>query len=386
VKVYGKTTVSEFLGDLVVYRKLAPADERLPNLDEIRDQLGLPRGRLPRKTEPEYAQVIVRLLREARALDRPDTTIEHLVYVGDTRLNDGTAFANLCQAGKWPGIAFIGSETEEPAEAKLVSAGARSPDDTREKGPVLYLANRWAALHNFDRYCAEHGFPIDAKTAVVVDLDKTALGARGRNAHVIDQARVLAVRHTVADLLGEDFDEETFQNAYDHLNQTDFHPFTADNQDYLAYICLVLGSGLYGLDEVIATVRTGRLETFAQFIWQVNERASEMTPELRAIHTEIYGNVRAGDPTPFKAFRYNEYQTTVARMGQMGDNVPASELLANEIVITQEVRAQALEWRARGALLFGLSDKPDEASVPSSALAAQGFRAIHETETHAVGG
>jgi hypothetical protein len=37
-------------------------------------------------------------------------------------------------------------------------------------------------------------------------------------------------------------------------------------------------------------------------------------------------------------------------------------------------------------LLFGLSDKPDEASVPSEALASQGFRAIHRAETHAVGG
>ena len=62
------------------------------------------------------------------------------------------------------------------------------------------------------------------------------------------------------------------------------------------------------------------------------------------------------------------------------------ELLANEIVITQEVREVALAWRERGALLFGLSDKPDEASIPQPAQAAQGRQAIHRVETHAVGG
>jgi hypothetical protein len=73
-------------------------------------------------------------------------------------------------------------------------------------------------------------------------------------------------------------------------------------------------------------------------------------------------------------------------MGHKADDAPVAELLAEEILITQEVRAQALEWRSRDALLFGLSDKPDEASIPSPELAAQGYRAIHQTATHAVGG
>jgi hypothetical protein len=185
--------------------------------------------------------------------------------------------------------------------------------------------------------------------------------------------------------LDQAFDAAAFRAAYDKLNQQEYHLFTADNQDYLAYICLVLGSGLWGLEEVIADVQSGRLQTFTQFISSVDEHVGEMRPDLAAIHSEIYANVRAGDPTPFKPFRYNEYQTTIARLGQMADDATVEELLAHEIVITQEVRAKALDWRAQGALLFGLSDKPDEASVPSDALAAQGFRAIHQTETHAVG-
>ena len=187
---------------------------------------------------------------------------------------------------------------------------------------------------------------------MLVDLDKTAIGARGRNASVIDGARVAAVRQTVAGLLGEAFDPEAFQRAYDLLNQPEFHPFTADNQDYLAYICLILGSGLYDLDKVVGQVRAGELASFHQFIEGVEERRSDLSPALAAVHGEIYDCVQDGDPTPFKTFRRNEYRLTVGRMGFLGDEAPVEKLLAEEIVITQEVRQAALEWkRQRSAAL-----------------------------------
>ncbi len=68
------------------------------------------------------------------------------------------------------------------------------------------------------------------------------------------------------------------------------------------------------------------------------------------------------------------------------DQAPLSQFLKREILITEEVRSVALEWRRRGALLFGLSDKPDEASIPTDDLATRGYRPIHQVETHAVGG
>jgi hypothetical protein len=373
---HGRTSVHEFLGDLVVYRNLVPVDRRLPPLAEIREQVELPVGVTPRKSQPDYARVMAHLLRQARALDVPGTSIERLVYVGDTRMNDGTAFTNICRAGGWPGLAFIGSERDDPARVEVAE---------QEEG-TLYLANRWAALPDFDRFCRERDFPLDERTAVIVDLDKTALGARGRNDHVIDRARVEAVRRTVGDLLEDSFDPESFQAAYDRLNQVEFHPFTADNQDYLAYICLILGSGLYALESLVTEVRAGRLTTFEQFIAGVNDRAEGLPANLRSIHGGVYALVQQGDPTPFKAFRYNEYQTTVGRMGWLNDGAPVAELLEKEIVITQEVREVALAWRKQGALLFGLSDKPDEASIPMDELAAQGYQPIHRAETHAVGG
>jgi len=117
----------------------------------------------------------------------------------------------------------------------------------------------------------------------------------------------------------------------------------------------------------------------------VDNRAGSLPVNLRHIHDSIYAFVRQGDPTPFKAFRQNEYQITVGRMGYMDEDAPVAELLAHELVITQEVQEMALRWRAQGAILFGLSDKPDEASIPPEELAAQGYRPIHRTETHAVG-
>ncbi len=371
----GRTSVHEFLGDFIVYRNLVPVDRRLPPLAEVRDKVGLAESLVPRKSQPEYARVIVHLLRRARALDAPGTAIERLVYVGDTRLNDGTAFANVCRAGGWPGLAFIGSEKNELARIEIV----------KQEDGDLFLANRWAALTDFDEFCRDRGFALDERAAVIVDLDKTALGARGRNDRVIDGARVEAVRRTVGDLLGDDFQPAAFQAAYDLLNQPEFHPFTTDNQDYLAYVCLILGSGLYTLEPLVAEVRAGRLRDFSQFIAQVDARAGDLPADLRRIHADILARVQRGDPTPFKAFRYNEYRVTVERMGCLADDAPPADLLEQEIVITEEVRQAALRWRKQGALLFGLSDKPDEASIPSAELAAQAYRSIHQTETHAVG-
>jgi len=382
MKIYGRTSVHEFLGDFVVYRNLVPLDQRLPPLAEVRRHVGLPEGVIPRKTAPEYARVIVHLLRQARTLGAPGTSIERLVYVGDTRMSDGTAFANICHAGGWAGLAFIGAERDEPAHVEVVAV---EQDGILPCEATLYLANRWAALADFDHFCHEQGFPLDERTAVIVDLDKTAFGARGRNDHVINRARVEAVRRTVGDLLGDSFDPLAFQTAYDRLNRAEFHPFTADNQDYLAYICLILASGLYELEPLVAEVHAGRMATFEQFIAEVDDRAAELPADLRTIHRQIYARVQEGDPTPFKPFRYNEYRATIERMGHLDDGASVAELLEKEIVITQEVREMALKWRAQGALLFGLSDKPDEASIPPDDLAAQGYRAIHRVETHAVG-
>jgi hypothetical protein len=84
--------------------------------------------------------------------------------------------------------------------------------------------------------------------------------------------------------------------------------------------------------------------------------------------------------TPFKAFRFIEYTETAKRFGCATDTDSATTLLNSEIVITGELWQQALRWKAQGALLFGLSDKPDEA-----ACGPDNSRPIHRLMTHVVG-
>lgn len=373
---WGLSSPHEFLGDLVVYRNLNPLDPRLPPFTKLASRVGLDPDRVPRKSEVNYARVMSILLQEARRLEAPNTRIKRLIYVGDTQLNDGTAFANLCQVQGWRGLAFIGSERSEPPEARHLQVG---PERS------LYLANRWSMLADFDQFCAQQAFPIDAETAVVIDLDKTALGARGRNDHVINEARLDAVRQTMQGLLGDTFDIQVFEQSYNTLNQTEFHPFTTDNQDYLAYLCLIIGMGIISLDALVQEIRGGELKAFEQVLERVDRRVATLPGGLGALHRDIYTRVKAGDPTPFKRFRHMEYRTTVARMGHLAANAEVSDLLAHEITLTEEVQEIAHLWRSRGALLFGLSDKPDEASLPDETLQRQGYQPIHRTPTHAVG-
>ncbi len=202
---------------------------------------------------------------------------------------------------------------------------------------------------------------------------------------MIDEARVQAVHETVAGLLGPRFDPAAFRDAYDLLNQPEFHPFTTDNQDYLAYVCLILGSGLYRLQALVEQIRQDRLQTFEQFIAAVERQRQVLDPGLAAIHNEIFTNVQAGDPTPFKVFRRREFLTTISKFGCLPNSAPIPMLMEQEILITAEVQQAALDWQRQGGLLFGLSDKPDEAAVPTPELAAQGYLSLHLTQTHAVG-
>lgn len=224
---------------------------------------------------------------------------------------------------------------------------------------------------------------MDETTAALIDLDKTAFGARGRNAQVIDAARVEAVRRTVEEVLGRGFNEEVFRAIYDELNQSPYHPFTADNQDYLAYICLMVSGGVYEFSQLLAHLEAGRLASFAQFIEDCAARP--ISNALAPVHREVYANFQRGDLTPFKSFRYREYEETVKRMDCLPDDAEEERILAEEIVITQEVADVCRFLREKGVLLFGLTDKPDESSIPRPELAEKGYLSLHRVTMKVVG-
>jgi hypothetical protein len=367
-----RSCLYELFGDLVVYRDLNPVDPRLPRFEAARAELGLSGAACPRKHEPAYAQTMVWFLQQARALDMPGTVLRELVYLGDTVLSDGSAFRNLRTAGDWRGWAFIGAERDEALSIA-------------EQGDI-YVANRWTALASFVTWMLDQGARLDAGTAVVIDIDKTALGARGRNDGVIDRARVAAVEATVSEALGSFFDPIGFRRAYVELNQAKYHSFTADNQDYLAYACLMLGAGLWSLENLRSDIAAGRLLTAQDLMARVDACRDRLpSPGLRSLHDDIYERVKAGDSTPFKAFRRREYLETTARMGNLPDDIPLAQRLVEEICLTQEVMELGRWFRARACLVTALSDKPDEATMPSPVVASQGHLPLHQTSTHLVG-
>lgn len=390
MQTYGVTTLADLFGDLVILRKLAPLDQRLPALADAWQAMGLSAPRIPRKHEPDYARASVWFVRQARALDLPGAAVRELLFIGDTAMADGNAYRSLAQAGGWPGWCFIGAE-KPGAPASLAA----------EAGNVS-LGNRWALLADWLAAVKAAGARLDEHTAVVVDMDKTAIAARGRNAAVIDNARVEGLHRTAAGLLGKrkmfTFDLARVQAAHHELKEPAYHPFTADNQDYLAYICLAVSAGLIDLPDLAAQVKAGQMRSFEQFIgWadgMLDPRSSTFQKKsnfstgldgLQAIHREVYPLVLAGDPTPFKAFRRNEYLCTVERFGRLPVDAPVEQLLAEQVCITQEVREAALWLKARGCLLLTMSDKPDEATLPTPELASQGYLPLHRTPTTAVG-
>jgi hypothetical protein len=363
MRIHGSAAISDLLGEFVVYRSLRPADPRLPGLAEIRP--GVP----PRKGEPAYAWVVSEMLQAARRISRPGARIERVIMVGDTQRSDGGAFDTICSATGWRGRAFICNE--EPGAAPRI----------HQKGSTVY-ANAWQALHAFHAALEAEEFRIDAGTVVVIDIDKTLIGAKGRNHQLIDKARLVALRMAVAEALGAGFDQRLFETIYHELDQSRYHGLTEDNQDNVAYLCVMVGGGVLSADEPARLLDDGH--TFRDALDLAGDRVLAAAPTLAPFHDEIVRLVLSGDPTPFKAFRRREYHETIARMG-CGTSTSPEALLAEEITITAEIWELAREWERRGALLFGLSDKPDEAAVPDRAEARAGAQPLHRITTHIVG-
>ena len=148
-------------------------------------------------------------------------------------------------------------------------------------------------------------------------------------------ARTTAIEITVAEAIGESFDRDAFRAAYGTINVAKYHPFTADNQDYLAYICLMISAGFITTETLLAEVDAGRVASFRDFIEQVEAGCDRLPSDaLRGLHADIYGLVVAGDPTPFKAFRRREYRETVSRMGHLPDDAPLAQRLVEEVCLT----------------------------------------------------
>ena len=376
LQVFGRGRLSDLFGDMVVYRDLQPLDSRLPKLKVALRELGLSTDDRPRKQDKSYAEIAVWYGKKAQEIRNASKPLQELIFIGDTLYNDGRAFINMRSAEDWQGSCFIGVEVPKEEPAICI-------DDE-----LIYASNRWAKIVDWIQWMIEdQRLKLDEGTMVVVDIDKCILGARGRNDAVIDRARIQGAYRTMNNLLGAQFDGEQFEQHYAELNQPIYHCLTEDNQDYLAYVCLVLNTGLIGFDEIVDEVAKGHLDNFSQFTRLVEMRMM-ITPgsyeSLRESHDAVIMSVRNGDPTPFKRFRRQEFIATIERLGNMPDDSAIEELLSSEITLTEEVWEVATWLKERGCLLLCLSDKPSEASCPHRYVSPD-LPAIHEAETHRVG-
>ena len=365
VFVTGAGTLGDLVGDLVAYRSLRPCDERLADFPIP----PLP----PRKSDPGYAPVVGGLLQQARQLDVPTARLRHLLVIGDNAASDGVAFENLCARFGWSGSAVIVDERFELAET--------GQQEIRSADRRQILLPRWAELREWAHSVAASD--IDEGTVVLLDIDKTLLGARGRNDVVIDHARGRAMRRVVAEALEPDFDVEVFEQARQIASAGELQRFTGDNQDYVAYITLVASAGILTAEELADLVRGGQIHDIGALVERVEAASGDQAAAARAVFDAIAGRIRAGDPTPFKRFRKLEYEETLACMGRAGE-MSIDTRLREELVLTGEVIDVARHWKAQGALLFALSDKPDEAALPDEALRQAGNRPLHHVRTHVV--
>jgi hypothetical protein len=367
-----KACLHDLVGNLVVYRSLDPVDARLPRYVDAWEEMGMPGPITPRKSQPNYARAVTWLIKRARALHAPNVDLAEIIYVGDTAMNDGNAFRNLRNAGGWQGYAFIGSD--------------RTAEYTFEENDGLCVANRWRGLSEFAEYLQRSKARLDPSTVVILDIDETLFGARGRNDRALVGARVAAAEGVAMEVLGSAFNSAAFREAYAELNRVRFHPFTADNQDNLVYICLMLSSGIVTLEELREDLASGLVTTYREFMAHVDELRTRMEhPAVRAVHDDVYARVQAGDATPFKAFRQREYLETVSRLGHLPDRTPASRRLEHEICMTQEVHDFAQWLGARNCLVMALSDKPDLSTMPTAKVAALGYQPLHWVPTHLMG-
>lgn len=366
IKTHGLSRLSDFLGERVVYRNLAVQDHALPSFAALCKELSVDCAQIPRKTDPVYGNVVALLLKKAQQLDHPGLPLRSLIFVGDTRLNDGQAYNHINQAGGFQGIAFIGSENQQPVEIKR-DPGFESP---------LFLANRWSLLSSFEKICEENDIQLNKQCALVLDLDKTSLGARGRNDRAIDRARSQAAQDVIRSIAGNSFNDQLFQKSYQRFNQVEFHLFTTDNQDYVVYISLLAVMGVIDVEQLADEVLSGSLRSFAAFANKIQARQPLLPAALQSVQSEFYIRLQKNDPTPFKAFRNQEYINTITAM--QTPKVISETMLASTICMTQEVREFALLCKQKGCLLFGLSDKPDEASLPPLELITEGWLPLHQ--------
>jgi hypothetical protein len=342
-----RATIADLTGDAVLYRDLEPCDPSLPRLDDLRAALGEPLGPPPRKRDAGYARIMLAMARAAQAA-RGGPPLTTVAVLGDTE-NDRLLATHLRDLGELASYGFIGEDRPVAPEAMTWQGDTAT-------------ATRWHLITPWAAHLERQG--VDwAGAALLIDIDKTLLGPRGRSDGAIDDARAEAALIVAADL-APGLEVPAFRRLYGELCRKEWHAFTLDNQDYVVATALLLTTGAADFERLRALVESGDPGGFAAFL---KATGPTVIPELAPLHEELRARVAAGDPTPFKAFRRAELTTTVARMAD------------GRLTICGVLFELCQSLAEQGALCLAASDKPAESALPTAEQVAAGFLPLHRT-------
>ncbi|GBD94138.1 hypothetical protein BMS3Abin05_01736 [bacterium BMS3Abin05] len=364
----GNLSLQDLLGENILYRDLNPVSEHYPSFQMLRRKLGIQQAFPPRKNSPQYVEIILEYLR----LSQPEP-FDQLLFFGDTPGYDGALIRNLSKINDLRVFGFIGKEalSEAPALA----------DHT-----PIFLSNRWNLIPAFLGLIQKKGFHRDRPTAVIFDMDKTLIGARGRNDAVIDEARMEGVKKLIQKTLQEEWDKAHFFLIYNTFNQARYHFLTEDNQDYLAFVCLMILANVWRFEELLDFFIQKKITTFQAFLDQTAARLqTHMSPAVQDYFEEVFPAVSRGDPTPFVSFRRMEYLATIERIDS-GLNRDPEEILRSEITLTQELVDLITFLKDKNfGPIWCISDKPPQSTFPTESLEKQGYIALHKKPMKVVG-
>ncbi|RRR66563.1 MAG: hypothetical protein EI684_20540 [Candidatus Viridilinea halotolerans] len=340
------TTIADLTGDAVLYRDLEPCDAALPRLATLRTALRMPPATMPpRKRDRDYARLALALALAARRhYGGPPLTA--LAVIGDTE-NDRLLATHLAALGELPTYGFIGEDRPVAAESIAWQTN-------------IATATRWHLIHAWAATLEERGVNW-ASTALLIDLDKTLLGPRGRSDGAIDDARAegaLVIAHTIYPQL----DVPAFRRNYAELCRQEWHGYTLDNQDYVVATALFAAAGALDLVALRRAIDAERTPTFAE---ELQASAAQLPSGLLPLHQELSSRVADGDPTPFKAFRRAELTATLERMAD------------GRLTLCSEIYHLGLRLKAQGTLCLAASDKPTESAIPSAEQQALGMLPLH---------
>ncbi len=347
-KLYKRGRLSDFFENNIVFRELEPVNKNLPGFSTLRGKLGL--SVLPRKKDKEYVKVLSEMFRATGNFSK-------IIYIGDTLMSDLSVINNFAESGLFKTMGIITREGEV---------------DGFEENENYIFSGSWANLPNALACIENKFFSVDKRTVVIIDIDKTAIGARGKNEKAIDRARMDAI-FMLAKMAFKDISLGEFLSVYNEVNKREFFSITEDNQDFISILSMLVYGGALSL----AGLRS------AQSILSILMRVKTENPVLSEYAETVLQNVKMQNPTAFPQFRKAEFEKTIARMDFMQDKTPVETLLSEEIMITGEVYDTALDLKNRGALVFGVSDKPALSSIPQDGST---LPPIYEKEMKIYGG